>query len=63
MSSTQERLSMPSDICASTDVTIITPSRSCVPSLRCGLKGPRNCLGLFRMKLPVACCGVFGDGE
>jgi hypothetical protein len=63
MSSTQERLSMPGDICASTALTIITPSRSCVPSLRCGLKGPRNCLGLFRMKLPAACCGVFGEGE
>jgi len=59
MSSTQERLSMPGDICASTALTIITPSRSCVPSLRFGLKGPRNCLGLFRMKLPTACCGVF----
>ena len=54
---------MPGDICASTALTIATPSPSCVPSLRCGLKGPRNCLGLFRMKLSAACCGVFGEGE
>lgn len=46
---------MPGDICASTALTIATPS----PSLGCGLKRPRNCLGLFRMKLPTACCGVF----
>jgi hypothetical protein len=50
---------MPGDICASTALTIATPSPSCVPSLRCGFKRPRNCLGLFRMKLPTACCGVF----
>lgn len=46
---------MPGDICASTALTIATPS----PSLGCGLKRPRNCLGLFRMKLPTDCCGVF----
>jgi len=46
---------MPGDICASTALTIATPS----PSLGNGLKRPRNCLGLFRMKLPTACCGVF----
>ena len=33
-------------------------SRSCVPScLAMRAQRPHNCLGLFRMKLPAACCG------
>jgi len=49
---------MPCDIRADTDLTIAPASRSCVPScLAMRAQRPRNCLDLFRMKLPAACCG------
>ena len=34
---------------ATTNGPQIPASQFCVPSLRCGLNGPRNCSGLFRM--------------
>ena len=63
MSSTHERLSMPPDIRANTAPMIATPFRSCDPPLQYGLNDSRNCSGLFRVKLPGAGSGVFGEGE
>jgi hypothetical protein len=40
---------MPCDIRVNTDLMIISASPFCVPSLRYGLKDPRNCSGLFRI--------------